>query len=122
MSNEIKVQIREIGELQIVGKNNTNKREFVGVEVSERESKYENILKFTLIAKNVAKIDKCAVGDIVNVHYDVRGRQWKEHIFIDLQAWKIDEIATASDTDEVNEQPMEIPPATTDDVFDGLPF
>lgn len=122
MSNEIKVKIREIGELQIIGKSNMNKREFVGVEVSERDSKYENILKFTLMNKNVAKIDKCAVGDIVNVHYDVRGRQWKEHIFIDLQAWKIDEIATASDTDEVNEQPREIPPSTTGDDLDNLPF
>ena len=121
MSNEIKVQIRKIGELQIVGKSNTNKREFVGVEVSERESKYENILKFTLIGKNVAKIDKCAVGDVVNVHYDVRGRQWKEHIFIDLHAWRIEEIATASDTDDVN-RVTELPPSTTGDDLDNLPF
>jgi hypothetical protein len=122
MSYTIKVQISEIGALQVVGKNNTNKREFVGVEVSEREQKYENILKFSLFKNAVSKIDQFKVGDVVEVSFDVKGHKWTDRIFIELNAWKIELVATASDTDEVNELPREIPPSTTGDDLDNLPF
>jgi len=121
VSYEVKVQIREIGELQVVGKNNTNKREFVGIEVSERESKYENVLKFTLLKNAVSKLDQFKVGDVVEVSFDVKGREYNGKVYIDLNAWKIELIATASGTDEVNGV-TELPPSTTDDVFEGLPF
>ena len=94
---------------------------FVGVEVSERESKYENVLKFTLLKNAVSKLDQFKVGDVVEVSFDVKGREYNGKVYIDLNAWKIELIATASGTDEVNGV-TELPPSTTDDVFDGLPF
>ena len=103
MSFKIKVQLREIGALQVVGKNATNKREFVGVEISEREQKYENILKFSLFKNAVSKIDQFKVGDVVEVSFDVKGHKYNDKVYIDLNAWKIDEIATASDKESVSE-------------------
>jgi hypothetical protein len=118
MSHTIKVQISEIGQTQVVGKNNTNKREFVGVEVSERESKFENILKFTLLKNAVSKLDRFKAGDVVEVSFDVKGRKYNDKVYIDLNAWKIELVATASDADEVNGSNE----STTTTCDDGLPF
>lgn len=120
MSYTIKVQIREIGALQIVGKNNTNKREFIGIEISEREQKHENVLKFTTFKNTVAKLDQFKVGDVVEVFFDVKGREYNGKVYIDLNAWKIELVATASDADEANgANESKISKTTCDD---GQPF
>ena len=75
-------------------------------------------MKFTLLKNAVSKLDRFKVGDVVEVSFDVKGRKYNDKVYIDLNAWKIEEIATASDTDEVNgsNEP------TTTNGDDGLPF
>jgi len=71
-------------------------REFV-LEISE--SQYPQLIKFQLTQDKCPLIDNFQLGDNLTVHFDLRGREWNERFFTNLNAWKI-EAAGAE-----NEQP-----------------
>lgn len=100
---EVKIQVKSIGKVETFGKNSTQKREIIGTEIEEKESKYPNVLKFSLVKENVKKIDPFKVGDVVEVSAFVNGREWEGRVFIELVAFRIQSVASASDSGEVNE-------------------
>lgn len=64
-----------------------NKREFVVTTESDR---YPQDLKFELVKDKCGLIDPFAVGQTVNVKFDIRGNEYNGKYFVNLSAWKID--------------------------------
>ena len=62
-------------------------REFV-IEVDDRG--YTQYIKFQLTQDRCGLIDSYEVNDIINVHFDLRGREWQEKFFTNLNAWRIE--------------------------------
>jgi single-strand DNA-binding protein len=62
------------------------KREFV-VEVPD--GKYPQMLKFECVKDKIAMLDGVKVGDSVKVAFDIRGSEYKERFYVNLNAWKI---------------------------------
>jgi single-strand DNA-binding protein len=62
------------------------KREFV-VEVPD--GKYPQMLKFECVKDKIAMLDGIRVGDPVKVAFDIRGSEYKERFYVNLNAWKI---------------------------------
>lgn len=62
------------------------KREFV-VEVPD--GKYPQMLKFECVKDKIAMLDGLKVGDPVKVAFDIRGSEYKERFYVNLNAWKI---------------------------------
>jgi single-strand DNA-binding protein len=76
------------------------KREFV-VEVPD--GKYPQMLKFECVKDKISMLDGVSVGDAVKVAFDIRGSEYKERFYVNLNAWKLtkaDGSAPASAADE----------------------
>ena len=61
------------------------KREFV---ISTAEQ-YPQQVKFTAVKDKCEKLEGIKEGDLVEVKFDVRGREWNDKYFVDLNAWDI---------------------------------
>lgn len=55
---------------------------------------YDNFVKFQTTQDRTAIIDDMNEGDEIKVHFDLRGRQWQDKYFTNLNAWRV-ETATA---------------------------
>src|SRR5437868_6367023 len=79
------------------------KREFV---ITDNSSQYPQIISFQATQDRCAILDPIQVGDVVTVHFNIRGREWTSpqgeiKYFNTLEAWKIDRNSTGGS------QPME---------------
>lgn len=104
-------------------------REFV----VEQSGPYPQFIKFQLTQERCDIIGNYKEGDMVKVHFDLRGREWNESYFTNLNAWKVEagsaEVSPEENTKE--EGFTEIVdggfPKATDEVaqaeeIDDLPF
>ncbi len=62
------------------------KREFV-VEVPD--GKYPQMLKFECVKDKISMLDGVKIGDSVKVAFDIRGSEYKERFYVNLNAWKL---------------------------------
>lgn len=99
-------------------------REFV----IETEGTYPQFVKFQLTQDRCGLIETYQEGQMIKVHFDLRGREWNGKYFTNLNAWRI-EAATAASS-EVAADPMpndeDFPSASdepaTQGYADDLPF
>jgi len=61
------------------------KREFV---VTTQEQ-YPQDIKLELIKERTALVDSFNVGDMVNVSFNLRGNEYNERYYVNLQAWRL---------------------------------
>lgn len=55
-------------------------------------SQYDNFVKFQTTQDRTAIIDDHNEGDEIKVHFDLRGRQWQEKYFTNLNAWRVESV------------------------------
>ncbi|PIE35878.1 MAG: hypothetical protein CSA54_05110 [Gammaproteobacteria bacterium] len=72
---------------------NFQAREFV-IEV--QDGQYPQMIKFQLVQDKCNLIDGFSEGDMIDVDFDLRGREWNERFFTNLQAWRISHAGEAS--------------------------
>lgn len=99
------------------------KREFV---VTTDDDKYPQDIKFELIKDKTSILDHYRVGQAVEVDFNLKGNEWNDKYFVNLQVWKI--IAQGgSGTQQPPPQaapaaqPAQSPVSSTEDL-DDLPF
>jgi len=102
-------------------------REFV----IKHEGNYPQFIKFQLTQDRCDLINNYKEGDVIKVSFDLRGREWNDKYFTNLNAWRIE--AGAAKTEAVG-PPTEFEPikepanATTEsenlsaEDFGDLPF
>ncbi len=61
-------------------------REFV----IQTQEQYPQFIKFQLTQDRCNVVDNYQIGDNINVFFDLRGREWNDKFFTNLQAWKIE--------------------------------
>ncbi len=64
------------------------KREFV----LTMEDDYPQDVKFVCVKEKCGLLDRVAVGDRVKVDFRIRGNEYKERYYVDLQAFKVDKM------------------------------
>lgn len=101
------------------------KREFV---ITDNSSSYPQDILFQLTQDRTSLIDDVKVNDIINVSFNIRGREWTSpqgevRYFNSLDAWRVEKNQGSAPT------PSNIPPASTesaetliDESDDDLPF
>jgi single-strand DNA-binding protein len=62
-------------------------REFV---IETPDEKYPQFIKFQLTQDRCGLIDNFKEGEEITVHFDLRGREWNEKYFTNLNAWRIE--------------------------------
>lgn len=103
-------------------------REFI-VQTQEN---YPQLIKFQLTQDRCGILDAFKTGEVVKVFFDLRGREWNEKYFTNLQAWKIEANQPASTDQPLPPGPdmavqFESAPAPQNqsmkaEDFDDLPF
>ncbi len=101
------------------GGNEWKKQEFV----VETEEQYPKKVCFTLFNDKASLIDGFKPGTEVEVSFNLESREFNGKWFHNINAWKIDRVAT----ENVPEPPPpfgidDIPPEPTDDFGGDLPF
>ena len=54
---------------------------------------YDNFVKFQCTQDRTAIVDDINEGDEIKVHFDLRGRQWQDKYFTNLNAWRVESLA-----------------------------
>jgi len=85
MSFETSGTIKELYDTEQI-KETFRKREFV---IEQQDGQYPNFIKFQLVQDKCDIMDNFQVGQEVTVSFDLRGRQWQDKYFTNLQAWRI---------------------------------
>lgn len=94
-------------------------REFV-VETQEN---YPQLIKFQLTQDKCSLIDSYSEGEEINVHFDLRGREWNEKYFTNLQAWKLDKVsADDSEAAAASSSDMPVDGFSIEEDDNDLPF
>ncbi|NJB86946.1 hypothetical protein GGR26_002723 [Lewinella marina] len=88
---------------------------------------YDNFVKFQTTQDRTAIIDDFNEGDELKVHFDLRGRQWQDKYFTNLNAWRVEAMSTggAPSTSNPGDVPGNFPTADDAPVVeadDDLPF
>lgn len=83
-------------------------REFV-IEIAD--GNYPQFIKFQLVQDRCDILDAYQEGDDLKVFFDLRGREWNEKFFTNLQAWRLEKASDATETAK------DTPPATQEAPF-----
>ena len=100
MSYETTGAIKLINDIQTFS-SGFEKREFV----ITTDEKYPQDIKLELIKDDVVKTDQFKVGDNVKVSWNLRGNEYNEKFYVNLQAWRIEAVegSTVNDTEQIEE-------------------
>ncbi len=74
-------------------------REFV---IYIEDGNYPQYIKFQLTQDRCGLIDNFNEGDVIKVTFDLRGREWNEKYFTNLNAWKIEKAVDQSSSPQEN--------------------
>jgi hypothetical protein len=67
------------------------KREFVVTT----DEKYPQDVKFECVKDKCALLDSYNLNDRIKVHFNIRGNEYKERFYVNLQAWKLEDADSA---------------------------
>ena len=104
-------------------------REFV---IETMQGQYAQFVKFQLTQDRCEVVDPYEPGQQIKVYFDLRGRQWQDKYFTNLNAWRIEAAGSAQpapmpghqesvSADNGAANAMDNPGSGNDD-FDDLPF
>lgn len=65
-------------------------RDFV---IKTTNGQYDNFVKFQTTQDRTAIIDQHNEGDEIKVHFDLRGREYNEKYFTNLNAWRVESLS-----------------------------
>ena len=74
------------------------KREFV---ITTEDDRYPQPIQFACIKDRTSLLDNLKVGERVKVYFDIRGHEYQERFFVDLQAYKIESLDNAAAPDDM---------------------
>lgn len=95
-------------------------REFV---IEMADGKFPQMIKFQLTQDKCSLIDDYSEGDEINVEFDLRGREWNERYFTNLNAWRISRAETEGGSDSSGGAAESAPSAqAVADFDDDIPF
>lgn len=58
--------------------------------VIETEGQYPQFVQFQLVQDRCGIVDSHRIGDLITVHFDLRGKKWNGKYITNLNAWKIE--------------------------------
>ena len=90
-------------------------------------SQYDNFVKFQTTQDRTSIIDDFNEGDEMKVHFDLRGRQWQDKYFTNLNAWRVEKVGGGSGSAPTSNGPSfdNMPSASEEpsaEASDDLPF
>lgn len=110
------------GKIKSVGSTEQKSAKFsVRTFIVEIEGKYPELIEFQLVNNNTLIIDPFTTGDEVDVHFNLKGREYNGRVYNSLQAWKIEGESNSNNNESKSQDNA---PQTTNQNKDesNLPF
>ncbi|MCY1634365.1 hypothetical protein DF185_09850 [Marinifilum breve] len=100
------------------------KREFVIEVENERNSEWNDFIKFQLTQDRCDLLEPISLNEEIKVSFNIRGRKWEKdgrvNYFSNLEAWRIEKVQAEAAIPEMPEFTADdVPPAPEED---DLPF
>jgi hypothetical protein len=99
------------------------KREFVIEVENERNSDWNDFIKFQLTQDRCDLLETVSVNENIKVSFNIKGRKWekdgKVNYFSNLEAWRIEKMQAAAAAEMPEFNAADMPPAPEED---DLPF
>jgi single-strand DNA-binding protein len=114
---EITGTVKKIFDEQTFG-SGFNKREFV---LTIESGKFPQDIKFECVKDKVALVAALKPGAKAKVFFDLRGREWKENYYVNLNAWKIEAVGAAAAA-PADEEEGPLPEEPGQPVDEDVPF
>jgi hypothetical protein len=110
------------GKIKSVGQTEQKSDKFaVRTFVVTIEGKYPELIEFQLVNNNTLIIDPFSAGDEVDVHFNLKGREYKGRVYNSLQAWKIEGESNPNNNETTTQE--NTPGTTTENKDESdLPF
>ena len=80
-------------------------REFV---ILTDDGKYPQHIKFQLTQDRCNLLDQYKEGETINVHFDLRGREWQDNYFTNLNAWRLEYSGNKDETQSKFPEPKKL--------------
>ena len=111
MSYEMKGTVKRLYDVWKSETSEFYKREFV-ITTAEQ---YPSDVKFSALKEKSDQLSQIKEGDQVLVKFDVRGREYNDRYYVDLNAWRVEkmgaEAPTGQDSGQAQPATADIPPA-----------
>lgn len=105
----IQGEIIVLGQTQEVGSNGFKKRQVV-VKTNEQ---YPQTIPIDFIKDKCSVLDQYKVGDSVDVSINIRGNEWNDKYYVNLQGWRIQNVSSQDNephsTEVINEDEQSLP-------------
>lgn len=99
------------------------KREFVIEVENERNSDWNDFIKFQLTQDRCDLLETVSIDENIKVSFNIKGRKWekdgKVNYFSNLEAWRIEKMQAAAAAEMPEFNAADMPPAPKED---DLPF
>ncbi len=117
---EITGTVKKVFEEQTFG-SGFNKREFV---LTIESGKFPQDIKFECVKDKVGLVSALKTGAKAKVFFDLRGREWKDSYFVNLNAWKIEPVGATPDAPMADDDgaPLVEPPGESVQEDGDVPF
>jgi len=128
---EIEGKLVKLYETEVKGSSGFRAREFV-IKTQDRD--YPQFVKFQAVQEKCDILSQFQEGENIKVFFDLRGRQWQDKYFTNLNAWRMERSSqttpspsesTGSPTVGSYDQPpvaSGFPPASSPSDDEDLPF
>ena len=93
MSYELEGILHKKFDTETKGTNGFKSREFVVLTQGE----YPQYVKFQIVQDRCELLDNVQEGTDIKVYFDLRGREWNDKYFTNLNAWKVEYSAATND-------------------------
>lgn len=90
---DIEGKLIKIYDTEVKGASNFRTREFV---IETLEATYPQFVKFQSVQDKCDLLDQFHEGETIKVSFDLRGRQWQDKYFTNLNAWRIEKSSNSS--------------------------
>ena len=107
---EIEGKLVKAYDMEVKGTSSFRTREFV-IETMET---YPQFVKFQSVQDKCDLLNQFQEGEIIKVSFDLRGRQWQDKYFTNLNAWRIEKSSNSS-------SPSAAPSGNASGSFDNTP-
>lgn len=107
---EIEGKLVKIYDMEVKGTGSFRTREFV-IETMET---YPQFVKFQSVQDKCDLLNQFQEGETIKVSFDLRGRQWQDKYFTNLNAWRIEKSSNTS-------SPSAAPSGNASGSFDNTP-
>jgi len=96
-----------------------NKREFV---LTIESGKFPQDIKFECVKDKTALVSALQPGAKAKVFFDLRGREWKESYFVNLNCWKIESLGGGTPGAPADDDGAPLPEEPGQPVDEDVPF